>query len=360
MELTPKTTVRALLLDACEKGDLKRVQTLLSYGGNINWQGYHIGWSPLHYAANNGSEALLNLALGVCGVEVNCSDQDKETPLMRACQLGHENIAALLCQAADIDVNLRDSSGRTALLHAVLENNAGCVEVLRATNGVDWNVKDDDGDSALSVAVDQGYAEILKIILSVPEPYLEVGFTDNTGRNIAQIAVEADGFVDEEEIAVDETESAERKDLKVPEEIKDTINEVIESVVSPELKEYGNMDDQEVPEDEWMEDWVEEAELVDPKGKEGVKENDDDEDEDEMSMEDDDEEDFIAEYFKCFLMLTEDPRVDWNIKNSTGETPLIYCLKNRKTEMARVLLHNPRVDRDTVDSEGNYAENVAR
>ena len=175
MELTPVTTVRALLLNACEKGDLEKVQTILSYGGNINWQGYHIGWSPLHYAANNDNEALLNLALGVPGVDVNSSDQDQETPLMRACQLGHVNIADLLCHADNIDVNLRDSSGRTALLHAVLENHAGCVEVLRATNGVDWNIKDEDGDSALSVAVDQGYAEILKIILSVPKQFLDVG-----------------------------------------------------------------------------------------------------------------------------------------------------------------------------------------
>ena len=39
-------------------------------------------------------------------------------------------------------------------------------------------------------AVDSGYAECLQILLSVPEPHLDLSVTDIDGRNIAQIAVE--------------------------------------------------------------------------------------------------------------------------------------------------------------------------
>jgi len=72
------------------------------------------------------------------------------------------------------------------------------------------------------------------------------------------------------------------------------------------------------------------------------------------------EDDSSAEFMKCFMMLTEDARVNWNIKNQAGETPLMYCLKNRKIAMSRALLQNPRVDRDTQDKDGNYPENIAR
>ena len=78
--------------------------------------------------------------------------------------------------------------------------------------------------------------------------------------------------------------------------------------------------------------------------------------EEEEGMEDDSS----AEFMKCFMMLTEDARVNWNIKNQAGETPLMYCLKNRKIAMSRALLQNPRVGRDTQDKDGNYPENIAR
>ena len=75
---------------------------------------------------------------------------------------------------------------------------------------------------------------------------------------------------------------------------------------------------------------------------------------DEMDVEDGS--DFLA----CLRMLSEDKRVDMNIKNSNGNTPLMYCLKTGRVEMARLLLQDPRVDLDTTDKEGNYPENIAR
>merc|ERR550517_1436396 len=53
---------------------------------------------------------------------------------------------------------------------------------------------------------------------------------------------------------------------------------------------------------------------------------------DEMDVEDGS--DFLA----CLRMLSEDKRVDMNIKNSNGNTPLMYCLKTGRVEMARLLL----------------------
>ena len=48
------------------------------------------------------------------------------------------------------------------------------------------------------------------------------------------------------------------------------------------------------------------------------------------------------------------------IKNSGGDTPVMYCLKNNKIEMARCLINTPGVDLDTVDSDGKQMEDIAR
>ena len=59
-------------------------------------------------------------------------------------------------------------------------------------------------------------------------------------------------------------------------------------------------------------------------------------------------------------LLSGDRRVDWNIKNRDGDTPVMYCLKNNKIEMARCLINTPGVDLDTVDRDGRYLETIAR
>ena len=53
-------------------------------------------------------------------------------------------------------------------------------------------------------------------------------------------------------------------------------------------------------------------------------------------------------------------RVNWNIKNREGDTPLMHCVKDCNTEMARILLNNPKVDLDTVDCDGRHLEDIAR
>ena len=59
-------------------------------------------------------------------------------------------------------------------------------------------------------------------------------------------------------------------------------------------------------------------------------------------------------------ILSRDERVNWNIKNSDGDTPVMFCLKNNKIEMARCLINTPGVDLDTVDRDGKYLETIAR
>ena len=52
--------------------------------------------------------------------------------------------------------------------------------------------------------------------------------------------------------------------------------------------------------------------------------------------------------------------MNWNIKNREGDTPLMHCVKDCNTEIARILLNNPEVDLDTVDCHGRHLEDIAR
>ena len=246
-------------LGSCKRNDIHRVRHILLVGADVNWKDNE-GRSGLHHAARNNYGDLLELLLTQTGVNVNITDRYNFTPLMVACAEGHENIVRRLCQAPGIELNRRNVVGITALHCAVTWNKPRCVEVLRGAGDVDWNVRAVSGWYPLTRAVEDGYADVLQTILSVPEPHLDLSVTDERGRNVAQIAVEEIG----------------------------------------------------------------------------------------------------GESQRCVEILSRDRRVNWNIKNSDGDTPVMFCVKNNKIEMARCLINTPGVDLDTVDRDGKYLETVAR
>ena len=261
--LSPETTVKELFLKACEENDLHKVQFFFSLGADVNWR-EDDGCSGLHWAASRNYGELLGLLLGKTGVDVNIRDIMGVTPLMVACASGHENIVRTLTQVPDIQLNCRDEDGRTALLWAVSGNNPDCVSVLRSTAGVEWNARSDDGFTPLTEAVFWGLAEILQIILSVPEPPLDFSVTDVEGRNIAQHAVER----------------------------------------------------------------------------------------------------IFGDRQRCVELLSGDRRIDpyWNVKNTNGDAPVMFSLKNNRTVMATTLLSNTSLDLDldTLDSQGRHLEDIAK
>ena len=250
-----------LFLSACERNDLNIVRHLLPLGADVNCRKDNEGLSGLHFAARDNYGDLLELLLSQTGVDVNIATKKNAKPLMLACFCGHDDIARRLCQVNDIELNCRTLQNLTALHGAVVRNHLGCVKVLRAAGpGLDWNVREDNGWYPLTWAVDRGLADILQIILSVPEPSLDVSVTDPRGRNIAQAGVES----------------------------------------------------------------------------------------------------MARERQRCVELLCLDDRVDWNIPNTDGDTPLFYCLKNNRTTMALTLLTNPAVDLDLEDGDGRHVEDISR
>ena len=240
---------------------MDQVGRWLALGANVNWKRDSNGESGLHIAASNNNGELLELLLSQPGVDVNIAKMNNYTPLMTACWEGNESIVRRLCQVNETDPNIRSDGGWTSLFCAVFDNRPRCVEILRTLPNVDWNVRHRIlRGFPLTMAVERGFADILQILLSVPEPHLDLSVTDRVGRNVTQIAVEEEG----------------------------------------------------------------------------------------------------GERQRCVEILSRDRRVDWNIKNSAGDTPVMFCLKTNKIEMARCLINTPGVDLDTVDRDGKYLETIAR
>ena len=122
------------------------LEYLLTAGINLDGRnGY--GLTPLHVAADFGSQAAVNLLLWTAKVDPNTVDQLGNTPLFRATGLGHSATVASFAGGGGPHVNYQDPDGRTAL----------------------------------SLAVQYGHGEVVKVILSTDDSSVEYG--DRMGRD---------------------------------------------------------------------------------------------------------------------------------------------------------------------------------
>ena len=121
---------------------------------------------PLYTAAHNGREGIVEVLLGMEGVDVNRGDKNGTTPLYMACQNGHEGVVRLLLAHAATDVNqARTTDGCTPLWMACQKGYEGVVRLL-LEKGADWTVgMRDNGWSPLFVASWAGNAAAVAELL---------------------------------------------------------------------------------------------------------------------------------------------------------------------------------------------------
>ncbi len=139
----------AELLNAARCGDVNRVNELLGFGINVNYQSEQ-RWTALHAAARYGHEAVVQLLLER-GAKVNSEDNHGTTALHQAVLNGHAEVAQLLL-GYGANVQVKDNYGRTALYEAVSPE---MVDLL-VENGADLEAKDKDGRTALHSAALNG------------------------------------------------------------------------------------------------------------------------------------------------------------------------------------------------------------
>lgn len=118
------------IVKAAEKGvaDLDR---LIKTGHNVNMSDAD-GETPLMKAANRGKLRAVDTLIKA-GANVNAKDEDGTTALMEAADNGHNDVVLRLIEAG-ADVNARDHEGETALSKAIEDKHNSTAEILRKYN----------------------------------------------------------------------------------------------------------------------------------------------------------------------------------------------------------------------------------
>jgi len=176
------------LLKAAVNGHGAVVQQLLDRGGDAE-EGYESvarllldegpgleadvdgDWSkpPLHWAAENGRAAAVQLLLKRADVDVNSRRMTHLTPLSLAVKNGHEAIVKLLLSSG-AEANLGDGGHypKTPLLYAIAGGNEDIVRLLLDA-GADTELRDheqyDRGDTPLLLAAREGHTAAVQLLL---------------------------------------------------------------------------------------------------------------------------------------------------------------------------------------------------
>ena len=141
----------------------------------------------LHSAAQEGHKEVVELLLGVKGIDVNAKSKAGVTPLRCAAEKGHNEVVGKLIKAGAKIMEyptglvsilrenteivkmlggdaLRDRDGRTLLHRAVLVGDKKAVEILICVGGANVNTPDENGRTPLDIARLKGHTAIAGLL----------------------------------------------------------------------------------------------------------------------------------------------------------------------------------------------------
>ena len=150
----------AELCETARKGDVYRLELLLTAGCSINSRDYDLR-SALHVAASEGALKQVEL-LVKHGANLSARDRWNGTPLRDALRAGHDKVAAFLhSKGGTLGLTSREIAAELCALAG--EGHADRIAALLKV-GADVNATEWDGRTAVQVAVSSGNRHVTKLL----------------------------------------------------------------------------------------------------------------------------------------------------------------------------------------------------
>ena len=150
---------RTALHRAARSGQPVVIGFLLASGAEVNATEWEYAWTPLHYASNKQSAALLISN----GASISARDNKDRIPLHRAAENGYVDVVDLLVRKGSA-INDRDNEGWTPLHYAARwHGNADMVNTLLA-HGADPSATNRFGMTPSQLASWHGYKHIVTML----------------------------------------------------------------------------------------------------------------------------------------------------------------------------------------------------
>ena len=187
---------------SCENGHLDVVKQLKGHAAaDVNYDSRGLWpYTPLTAASANNHVAIVKFLIKNCNADVNLTDKQGDTSLIKACRNVSMSLSMyLLYEVTGLDINIANSVGNTALHYAVwcIKNDMtqlheACadgdvteVSSLVYDRGHNINVQNNAGYTPLHYACYNGHSDIVKILMSAGA---KKKITTDGGENSARLA----------------------------------------------------------------------------------------------------------------------------------------------------------------------------
>ena len=152
-----------LLFNSIRKGEIKEVELLLDKGVDVHADD-RVGWPPMVRAADYGQLAIVQTLL-VRGADPLKGTIGNRLPLHFAAEGGYLAIVNLLLGQPRVDANLKDYSGQTALFKAANGGHYEVSELLLQQKGIQPDAVANDGFTPLLQAIFGRHHKVVKLLL---------------------------------------------------------------------------------------------------------------------------------------------------------------------------------------------------